>query len=157
MKARSNKELTIKAHKELIEKYLNPEGKIFFNPNYCPLCLIHRNDILKFGATNCQGCPLASSEGKQGCIEYESYRRAMEAHTALLIRAELNPSSPMKIPRYMTGVPDYIINRFYLAFQRRARFHAHIAEVLELYPKAQFTKQGWKYFNIPDVKMIKTI
>ncbi len=66
----NKKERTIKAHRQLAEKYRSGKGR-FFEVGYCSLCLIHRLD------GKCHSCPLANECGRMGCCDFMSYDAAV--------------------------------------------------------------------------------
>ncbi len=55
----NDKKKEIKSCRELLEKYLHPEGQNIYIPLYCPLCNVF------FKGVYCSKCPL---KGKGGCL-----------------------------------------------------------------------------------------
>ena len=74
----NKKDRTIKAHRQLAEKYRSGEGE-FFAIVSCSLCLIHAS----YGGrrNGCCGCPLANENGNTGCFYFKSYMRAYDTKT----------------------------------------------------------------------------
>lgn len=119
----TKKERTIKACRQLAAKYREPEGKVFFILESCPLCKLHT-----LGACdNCQGCPLAKENGNEGCYEFDSNDIAQGYYEEHDEKLEPNP-----------------------AFEARAAFFDRIIPILEGIPASRFTKKDWKYFDMLD-------
>lgn len=126
----TNKQKAILACEKLAEKYRNPAGKAFASPDACPLCEIFQSKKEK---NFCRGCPLANIEGEAGCVEFASYKEAMK--------------QLRKDGEWWLGIL-FIKASTALVVERRAKFFDELKVELEEYPEEQFTKKGWKYFNI---------
>lgn len=122
---KTKKERTIEACRELAEKYRKPQGKIFFTSAQCPLCDIFLKNH------SCIGCPLAGSNGYIGCESFDTY-----------INAANSGYKESDFGKCLNRKP----NKQFLA---RAAFFDKIIPILEKAPASQFTKKGWKPFNIP--------
>lgn len=116
----TNKELTIEAFKELIDKYKNPIGHIFGSYPSCPLCKIHHD-------RSCRGCPLARGEGWQGCDDFKSFPHVTGSGETML-KEWLDASAKN-------------------AFSKRAKFFEKYLPIIMEIPEEQFTKEGWKDFG----------
>ena len=123
----NKKERTIKACKELINKYRNPIGKEFFYSNSCPLCDIHYKKH-KFTIYPCKGCPLAAKHGFIGCFDFKTF----------IIAENKYDSNNLYNSNNLTETT-------LKAFEDRAKFFEKIIPILEKYPNKRFTKNGWKY------------
>jgi hypothetical protein len=120
-KADESKRRTIEAFEELIDKYLNPDGHVFFKHGDCPLCLIHfriKNQLV------CRGCPLADKEGNWGCINFASFRNASIALDLDEFPFDDNTRELFKI---------------------RAEFFKRHLETIKKWDLKRFTPAGWKY------------
>jgi len=123
---KSNKQRTIQATHELIEKFRNPEGKTFFSPKHCPYCKIHNKPTI-YGQ-GCIGCPLANCGGGVGCEEFETYKE-------LVLKPHCDSHSEF-VKRYIKifhKIADILENK--------------VLPVLKRTPAKQFTPKGWKYFS----------
>lgn len=119
----TKKQRTLKAVRDLEEKYRFPDGQEFFNADFCALCHIHNTGGV-FYLSRCIGCPLAAEDGQPGCMDFSTYLEAKIAHK----RIEVSP-------------------RARRTFNARADFFKKIYPILEAIPPERFTKRGWKYFN----------
>jgi len=127
---KSNKTRTIIACKNQAIWYQNPkEGDFFFTYTYCSLCMIHRMIALFY---TCRGCPLATKDGNRGCDEFKTYKIAYKFWN--LYSSGEFPKNPSK--------------KLLEAFKARAKFYDWLAQELEKYPVLQFTKTGFKDFNL---------
>ena len=128
----TKKELTIKACKELAERYLLEKNILrWFSTDTCPLCTIHlvRELLFDFSAI-CKGCPLASRDGSAGCVEFETYQKLFRLYPPANV---LNTYEKTQL--------------FKEACQARARFYIKIIPILENISEERFTKEGWIYFK----------
>lgn len=125
----TKKERTIRACRELAAKYREPERKLFFIWEGCPLCYLHKPG--KAPVENCRGCPLASAKGTfgAGCFGFNTTKKAMKL-----------------VGQGHIGLRDesVIVQK---AFNARAAFFDKIIPILEKIPAKRFTKKGWEYFN----------
>ena len=131
----TNKQKSIVACHLQTEKYRNAKlGEKFFSMEVCFLCKIH---IPKpgglLGKKCCKGCPLAQKEAGVGCLDFVTFNNAREEFGCLK-GAEIFPSDPS----------IKLLN----ALEQRAKFYDWLAVELEKYPASQFTKKGWKDFEI---------
>ena len=118
---KSNKRRSIKATHKLIEKFRNPERRVFFSQEYCPYCKIH-NTI------NCVGCPLANCGGGVGCEEFKAYKELM-----------LKP---------YCATDTIFVKKYIKIFHKIADIlESKVLPVLKRTPAKQFTPKGWKYFD----------
>lgn len=109
------KERTLKACRELIEKYRHPKPEdVFFNCDCCPLCKIHLNTRAE--VRRCLGCPLADERAKADCKNFSSYNEAVKA-----------------------------IFWKKCTFEKRAQFFEKIIPILEKLPAKRFTRRGWEF------------
>jgi len=125
---KSNKQRSIKATHELIEKFRNPEGKIFFSPNHCPYCKIHNKPTI-YGQ-GCIGCPLANRDGGIccGCEEFTTYKE-------LVLKPNCDSHSEF-------------VKKYIKIFHKIADIlESKVLPVLKRTPAKQFTSKGWKYFS----------
>jgi hypothetical protein len=127
MKAEEYKKATIEACKQLIEKYENPKENVFFDSEYCPLCMIYVSNFL-----DCEGCFMTNKNGEGGCMAFKSYLEAF---------------------RYEGSERCYNNNRKYYyegqrAYQKRANFFKKIIPYLEKQPAEKFHPDTWTYFDI---------
>jgi hypothetical protein len=122
MNIMTHKEKTLKAWKELEEKYLNPSGRVFFNARECPLCKIH--DVW----SGCLSCPLTGVVRRVGgCLDFTTYKNAFVCHCqGVYILKNGKPSK---------------------AFRDRAEFFRKTYPILEKIPAKRFTPTGWTYFK----------
>ena len=126
----TNKEKTIKAFKELIERYMRPIGQSFGHWDTCPLCEIFHVRRRKLSRSrkstikDCQGCPLADKNGEMGCINFESYPH-VDADSKF---------TPFSIKQLE-------------ALERRAKFFEKYLPIIEKMPARKFTISGWSYFK----------
>lgn len=129
----TKKERSIVACHLQAEKYRNPQkGDIFFNIDHCFLCKIHYYDDVK--EYKCKGCPL----GKKisfGCSMFMTY-------------IEVANLMPDRIYDFEYFFPENPSEELLHAFEQRAKFYDWLAVELEKYPASQFTKKGWKDFEI---------
>jgi len=131
----NKKERTIEAMKNIAKRYREKDqaGGLFTSLT-CALCEIHKNHGGRFG-NDCRGCPLADKIGFMGCIDFRSYNEAYESRKFQPIRT---------IPTY--GWLEQYDRKKLLA---RARFFENYAiPACEDIPEKQFTKRGFKYFNL---------
>ena len=116
----TNKVRTLAACRALARKYRNPEGKVFFSVESCPLCTIHCAE--PFWGDYCSGCPLNKDPGgSSGCVEYASFDAAWKAWC---IFGRMGHKGE--------------------AFEARAAFFDRIIPILEALPPERFTKAGWE-------------
>jgi len=121
------KQKTLKACKELSDKYRKPKGKEFFSNKSCPLCQIYlkRYDGIKFTCT-CKGCFMADKSGNTGCCYFKTYQLARNIYWQ-----SFPPSSSMKE-----------------IFELRAKFFDKMIKELKEYPARKFVPLTWTYFKI---------
>ena len=132
LKIKSKKKLTIKACEELVKKYRNPDGKVFFYTATCPLCPIHYNP------RTCEGCPLASKDGCIGCTEFDSYQQALKSQKG---------TTAVTGHVYIAFLDEASMKDIKEAFENRAKFFEKIIPILKKVDKKRFTRDGWKYFD----------
>jgi hypothetical protein len=127
MKAKSYKQRTLDACRELIEKYENfDDGKKYFNIDHCPLCQIYYGKIVTH---RCPGCILSNSVGQiVGCNRFKSNERAQDAYS-----------------KYQSD--DIDPQQLTTAFQSRADFFKKIIPMLELEPEENFEPENKHYFD----------
>lgn len=129
----TKKERSIVACHLQAEKYRNPkEGDIFFNVDYCYLCKIHYYDDIK--KYKCKGCPLGK-ELSFGCSGFATY----------IAVTDLMPERIYDVEYFFPKNPS---TQLLDALEQRAKFYDWLAVELEKYPASQFTKKGWKDFEI---------
>lgn len=115
------KQRAIEACRQLAEKYQKPQGKVFFDLDFCPLCDLYTTA----GANICRGCPLADSDRTEGCLQFNSYDAAWDYYNEHKLE-DIEPN---------------------LAFTARAEFFDKIIPILEKLPARKFTPSGWTYFS----------
>jgi len=130
----TKKERTIRAHKELIEKYQNPLGKQFFLDTSCPLCSIH-NSGDEDDLIDCRGCPMANRSGSIGCSSHKTYDKAISI---------LHPISMSR--KVMIKSTVRLVEK---SFNLRAKYHEELIKYLRGLPESLFTKKGWTYLSEP--------
>jgi hypothetical protein len=136
----SKKTRTIKAFSEIILKYMNPCGDIFFKEEYCPLCIVHiKREKIELSPgiyakkkngdfqlhSDCRGCPLASRGGSTGCISFRTYAPAQKKYYQM---------------RHIT-----LNNAPCQEFKNRANFFIKYFHTISVWPESRFTKKGWEY------------
>ncbi len=128
----SNKQRTIKAHRELAKRYRSLTGNRGLGfQDKCPLCEIHWSSNVFCYPPQCTGCPMASESLNMGCVEFSSYKIALSASKLRLFKRSL----------------------FFLHLRerrtanlKRADFHERVIPILEQLPESCFTKEGGRYF-----------
>jgi len=125
--AKSYKERTLDACRELIDKYENYDAtKVYFNVSTCPLCQIYYSKIVTH---RCPGCILSNSVGQiVGCNRFKSNKRAQDVYS-----------------KYQHSLIN--IQRLKAAFQARADFFKKIIPMLELEPEENFEPENKHYFD----------
>ena len=123
---KSNKQRTIQATHELIEKFRNPEGKIFFSPKHCPYCKIHKKPTV-YGQ-GCVSCPLADRDGEVGCENFMTYEELV-----------LKP--------YCASRREFAEMHIKIFYKIADILESKVLPVLKRTPAKQFTPKGWKYFD----------
>jgi len=133
----NNKERSIVACKKQANKYRNPKvGDEFFNCETCYMCFVHHSKNRR----SCAGCPLATiNYGSFECKKFATYEKAS---TALFRANGFYMEHEQKITH------ETPISELSEAFEKRAKFYDWLGIELKKYPSKQFTKKGWKDFNL---------
>lgn len=131
---KNKKERTIEAMEEIALRYRKKnQSEALFISSHCPLCRVHQSKTTPW-AGSCKGCPLADDGGGMGCLEFKSYRKAYDSgykHSLVLSGAGYSRKALLKRAKFFE---DYAI------------------PAMKDIPKKQFTKTGWKHFNLDTTK-----
>ncbi len=127
----TKKERYIRAWVELIKKFRNPIGNVFFNEATCPLCIV--------SGSSCRGCPLANKYGGMGCMDFVSAEMASAAIDKALDKGTY------KLDGYRRVVE--IDDETAQAFNACADALEKYLPVIKNIPSQRFTKEGWTYFD----------
>lgn len=116
---KTNKELTLDAVDELIEKYAHPKGHSFVKVSSCPLCTIHLIGLSHESDGTCNGCPLCGYDFIYGCVDGDTGSPALH-----------------KMEGEYTGAAQY-------AYNIRRDFWKLVKPMLKKINKKYFTKKGY--------------
>lgn len=136
----NKKQLSIAACAKQAHKYRNPKiGDGFFDVETCYMCKIHHSK----DKWSCKGCPLTIREsGSYECKKFKTFNLALSTIQNANNINSSSSSSDSKIRTYT------VIAKILGAFEARAKFYDWLAIKLKEYPASQFTKKGWKDFNL---------